>query len=140
MLNIGGIFMTPNELMNKISKEADEQTTFYKEISNIAETKNKLKCIELLMNHYGCEFDEARIVMDFVIDKIPLPSTLSPQQQAHNQAVAREALNKPKCPTCSSTNIHKISTISKTTNTVMFGVFGTKRHKTFSCKNCGYEW
>ena len=132
--------MTPNELMKKISKEADEQTTFYKEISNIAETKNKLKCIELLMNHFGCEFDEARIVMDFVIDKIPLPSTLSPQQQAHNQAVAREALNKPKCPTCSSTNISKISTMSKAGSVAMFGLLSQKVKKQFHCNNCSYEW
>lgn len=48
--------------------------------------------------------------------------------------------NVPKCPTCQSTNLKKISTTSKVVNTVMFGIFGTKRHKTFHCNNCGYEW
>ena len=48
--------------------------------------------------------------------------------------------NIPKCPTCSSTNIKKISTTSKVTDTVVFGLFGTKRHKTFHCSKCGYEW
>lgn len=48
--------------------------------------------------------------------------------------------NKPKCPTCQSTNLKKISTTSKVMNTAMFGIFGTKRHKTFHCNNCGYEW
>lgn len=47
---------------------------------------------------------------------------------------------KPKCPTCNSTNIKKISATSKVVNTAVFGLFGTKRHKTFHCNNCGYEW
>ena len=46
----------------------------------------------------------------------------------------------PKCPTCQSTNIEKISTASKAVNTTIFGLLGTKRFKTFRCKNCGYEW
>lgn len=48
--------------------------------------------------------------------------------------------NVPKCPTCQSTNLHKISTTSKAMNTVVLGLLGTKRHKTFHCNNCGYEW
>lgn len=46
----------------------------------------------------------------------------------------------PKCPTCKSTRIHKISMTSKTINTAIFGLFGTKRHKTYHCDNCSYEW
>lgn len=49
-------------------------------------------------------------------------------------------LNKPKCPTCQSTNIKKVSTTSKVINTAIYGIFGTKRYKTFHCNNCGYEW
>ena len=48
--------------------------------------------------------------------------------------------NIPKCPTCQSTNIKKISATSKATNAVLFGLFGNKRKKQFHCNNCGYEW
>lgn len=51
-----------------------------------------------------------------------------------------ETKHIPKCPTCQSTNIRKISTTSKVSNTVLFGLLGTKRHKIFHCNNCGYEW
>lgn len=54
--------------------------------------------------------------------------------------VARREANKPRCPTCSSTNLKKIPATSKVANTVAFGIFGTKRFKTFHCNNCGYEW
>lgn len=46
----------------------------------------------------------------------------------------------PRCPTCQSTNINKITITSKAMNTALFGLFGTKRHKTFHCNSCGYEW
>ena len=55
-------------------------------------------------------------------------------------AEAYALLNKPKCPTCNSSNLKKISLTSKAVNTAVFGIFGTKRHKQFHCNNCGYEW
>lgn len=48
--------------------------------------------------------------------------------------------NVPKCPTCQSINLKKITITSKAMNTALFGLFGTKRHKTFHCNSCGYEW
>ncbi len=48
---------------------------------------------------------------------------LKNEMQGHN--------NVPKCPTCSSTNLKKITITTKAMNTAMFGIFGTKRHKTF---------
>lgn len=45
-----------------------------------------------------------------------------------------------KCPTCQSTNLKKITVTSKAMNTALFGLFGTKRYKTFHCNTCGYEW
>lgn len=57
-----------------------------------------------------------------------------------NQQSQQQENNTPKCPTCSSTNIRLISATSKISNTVMFGLLGTKRHKTYHCNNCKYEW
>ena len=48
--------------------------------------------------------------------------------------------NTPKCPTCQSANIKRISSTSKAVNTATFGLLGTKRFKTFHCNNCKYEW
>ena len=59
-----------------------------------------------------------------------------------SQIQAQKENSKPHCPTCSSTDIKKISTTSKAVNTALWGIFfgGTKRHKTFCCNSCGYEW
>ena len=51
-----------------------------------------------------------------------------------------DTVNKPHCPTCNSTNIKKISGLSKAGSVVMFGIFSQKIKKQMHCNNCGYEW
>lgn len=46
----------------------------------------------------------------------------------------------PKCPTCGSPDIEKISGTSKAVSFALFGIFSNKVKHQFKCKNCGYEW
>lgn len=48
--------------------------------------------------------------------------------------------NVPRCPTCQSTNIKKISGLSKAGSVAMWGIFSRKVHKQWHCNNCGSEW
>lgn len=48
--------------------------------------------------------------------------------------------NKPKCPTCQSTNIKKISVTKKVTHGLMFGILSKTAFSQFECCNCGYKW
>lgn len=48
--------------------------------------------------------------------------------------------NKPKCPTCSSTNVQKIGAGERVASVGLFGLFSKKINKTFKCKDCGYSW
>lgn len=52
----------------------------------------------------------------------------------------QESNNIPRCPTCNSTDITRISATSKVVNVAMFGIFGQKRKHQFKCNNCKYEW
>jgi predicted RNA-binding Zn-ribbon protein involved in translation (DUF1610 family) len=48
---------------------------------------------------------------------------------------------KPKCPTCGSEDLERISTGSKVGRAVMLGLFSLGHlSKTFICRNCGYKW
>ncbi len=50
-------------------------------------------------------------------------------------------VNVPKCPTCSSVNVERISTKSKVGKAIMFGILAAGSiGKTFKCNNCGYKW
>lgn len=50
--------------------------------------------------------------------------------------------NTPKCPTCGSTNIQKISTTERAVKTALFGVIGAvdDAGKTYKCENCGSKF
>ena len=46
----------------------------------------------------------------------------------------------PKCPTCGSTNIQKISASSKAGSVFLFGLMSQKVKHQWHCNNCKYEW
>lgn len=48
--------------------------------------------------------------------------------------------NKPKCPTCGSTNIYKITSIDRAMSFSFWGFGSSKLGKTMGCNNCGYKW
>lgn len=66
--------------------------------------------------------------------------TSKQSQIAQANAQAQELLNKPKCPTCGSTNVKKIGGIERGASIAAFGIFSKKINKTFKCNNCGYTW
>lgn len=48
--------------------------------------------------------------------------------------------NIPKCPTCGSTNVEKISLTKKAFGGAMFGLFSSDIRNTMHCKHCGCKW
>lgn len=48
--------------------------------------------------------------------------------------------NTPKCPTCGSTNIRKISATKKLGGALGFGFFSKTARSQFECNGCGFKW
>lgn len=48
--------------------------------------------------------------------------------------------NKPKCPTCGSTNIKHISTLNRAVSIGMLGIFSGKIGKNYECLHCKAKW
>lgn len=65
------------------------------------------------------------------IDKIVDESYKQIRQQSHSV---------PKCPTCQSENIKKISVAKRATHGALFGIFSKTAFSQFECNNCGYKW
>lgn len=61
------------------------------------------------------------------------------EQQKQAEQIAKQS-NIPHCPTCSSTDIKKISVISKAGSVAMWGLFSRKVDKQWHCNSCGSEW
>lgn len=86
------------------------------------------------------EADAKHIYTLTIWEKI-LPNRNILQQSDENKNILIQPnLNIPKCPTCNSTNIKKISGLSKAGSVAMFGIFSQKVKHQFKCNNCGYEW
>lgn len=47
---------------------------------------------------------------------------------------------QPKCPTCGSTNIRRISTTKKLVGVATLGIASNSLGKTMECRKCGYKW
>lgn len=59
---------------------------------------------------------------------------------AHGASILEEQSRVPKCPTCGSLNVEKISTGKKIFGGAMFGLFSSDVRNTMHCKNCGAKW
>lgn len=132
--------MTIDEMLEKVCN--GENSPVY-ELCDLFEKNDYMQATKVIKNYLECDDNTAKIIcMDFktkVYDDI-FSSNLSPQEQAYNNAVAQEWLNKPKCPTCGSQNIEKISLTKKAFGGAMFGLFSSDIRNTMHCKNCGYKW
>ena len=129
--------MTCDELMYKIiDDEYMNKTEFSKEFDKTCGEKDKLKAINLLVEHFQCGFEEAHHVCEYYIDQVPLPSNLTPQQQERVNYEARESMRKVTCPYCGSVNVKKVSTISRMASVGFFGLSSKKVGKQWHCNNC----
>lgn len=141
--------MTPQEIVDTINNpQISEDTVFYALKRYL--DKNELdKALLYIQNNFNCSQDIAKETLDLykeqIYDKVKKAmadavASLTPEQIAHANAVAREWQNKPKCPTCSSTNVQKIGTGERAVSVAVLGIFSKKINKSFKCKNCGYTW
>lgn len=60
--------------------------------------------------------------------------------QEYWDTAGRSEQPKPKCPTCGSTDLRKVSVGTKAVSVGLFGIFSQKVKKTWHCNSCGYEW
>lgn len=101
------------------------------------------KVIIYIQEIFGCDENTAKEVFE-IFKKENVNRLLTPEQAAVNNERERlsrlQQQNKPKCPTCNSTNIKKISALSKVAGASMFGLFSKTARSQFQCNNCGYKW
>lgn len=112
----------PNEKL-EISPLADEE---YDLLSTIANDLSFIHAMEDLKQSDPIEFQ---------LKMSQFKANLGQQESSKIQTNTR-----PKCPTCGSTNLRKVSATSKVTSVALWGLFSQKVKKTWHCNECGYEW
>lgn len=61
-------------------------------------------------------------------------------QQGRIERGMQSKPSQPKCPTCQSENVKKISVAKKATHGFIFGIFSKTAFSQFECCSCGYKW
>lgn len=70
----------------------------------------------------------------------PVTLTLPPKYKYADVKLPSTS-NVPKCPICGSTNLSKISTLTKAAKISAFGIYGTGDvGKTYKCNHCGVRF
>lgn len=59
---------------------------------------------------------------------------------ANSTPIQPSQANIPKCPTCDSTDVKKLSTTSKVIGISLLGLASKTVGKTYKCNKCGYYW
>lgn len=107
-----------------------------------------------IMCDTGLKFDEANIIRKISSDNELLNAMIDLKEKdiieynlkmsqfrtQINQQKQQQESNVPKCPTCGSTNIKKISGTKRFVSTGLFGLASGNVGKTMHCRNCGYKW
>lgn len=96
------------------------------------------------MDKYG-DFTHWKEFLITEIEKNPLynpniDSCKPDSNSTYHSARQNKGNEAPKCPTCSSTNIQKISVASKVVGASLFGLLSKTATSQFKCNNCGYKW
>ena len=82
-------------------------------------------------------FDEELYNKRIALEKKQEEATSNRLRMEKRQA---QRANVPKCPTCGSTNVERISTAQKAFGFALVGLFSSNLGKTMHCRNCGYKW
>ena len=78
-------------------------------------------------------------LIEYQLKMSQFKANLKQQEQVQESSKVEE--NKPKCPTCGSTDLSKISGMKKAAKVGFFGIFGAgDLGKTWKCNNCGSKW
>lgn len=98
---------------------------------------DKMKIISTFMKMTNCGLADAKNIIEKIIETKIIPPVLILKQQKSTKI---EEKSVPKCPTCGSTNIQKISSTKRWLSTGLFGLASSNIGKNMCCKNCGHKW
>ena len=98
--------------------------------------KNNMNLLEYMIENYKAP-DKYNIIEYTKQEEEECFKSLSKLENIKNQ---QQTTNIPKCPTCGSSNIHKMGAGERTASILGFGILSKKINKTWKCNNCGHTW
>ena len=139
-------YVTSDEVVSSLGKKCiscgsdlfgtgKDRTTFWKR------SEDKQECRRLL-KRFAETVREEYVYNNPLFDKAKYEAREQEDREwaERNKAGLNPLDNLPKCPTCGSTNLSRLSGVGMITMFGGFGVTDGNAGKTFKCNNCGYRW
>ena len=113
----------------------DKETQLYRYMK----AKNQIDGVKCIKQITGCNDQTCK---EIYIDLYELFSEKRREEINSFQPTIHKTqpLHLPTCPTCGSTNVQKISGLSRAAHGYMFGLFSKTAKSQFKCGSCGYKW
>ena len=126
--------MTVDEVLEKIKQAKTSNDKRFLNMHMSLYLGMKDQCIGYIQDISDCDFDIASQVYDIKLEDF--------KKQIEKNEKARKENEKyiPKCPTCGSPDIKKITGGKRWVTTGIFGLGSSNLGKTLECNNCGYKW
>lgn len=118
------------KVVNQILNSSDKKILYY-----YIHINDDISYKQIVKKYYDCNDIELQSIVDLYLQEYRKDPEI-----IQVNTTAQEWQNKPKCPTCGSTNIKKISATSKVIGAATLGLFSNTARSQFECHNCGYKW
>ena len=133
--------------LKDVSEDREYDLTDFDKMVDEKTLQNGSEISRILIQKYGIKWTDAFLISDIIAfnnNQIPADyNEVLEKMRASNRARRERAeVSKPKCPMCGSTNISKISTLSRASSIVGFGILSKKIGKQWQCNNpkCKHMW
>lgn len=137
--------ITVQDMVNEINSGL-RSTTLFDELIDSIEKGNYDGAILSIQNCYYCDIEMATNILALFKEQFYYEYEKM-IKEARARALARGVgtssnyvPNEPKCPTCGSTLVKRLSALSRGASVAVWGATSNKFNKSFECKNCGYTW
>lgn len=104
-------------------------------LMNISKDKDFIQSMDILKKKNIEKFNQKMYIY-----KAQMQEQREQYEKLQSQPQKQELQCIPKCPTCGSTNIKKISGTKRWLTTGILGLASSDVGKTMQCNKCGYKW
>jgi hypothetical protein len=149
--NLQPMLLTDNDFdaILKVSEDPDFFLEMEQLKKNLSSVLNDEEFYTIIANSCDKDFVLAmselkkKDIVDFNLKMAQFKKTVKSQKQAkkaEEESIPRPQSNIPKCPTCGSPDIKKISATKRWVGVGLFGLASSNIGKSMQCNNCGYKW
>ena len=118
------------KIVNQILNSNDKKIFYY-----YIHINDDVSSKQIVRKYCNCNDAELKSIIELYLQKYQKDPEI-----IQVNAIAKEWQNKPKCPTCGSTNVKPIGSGERTLSVITFGLLSNKINKSYKCLNCKFTW